>query len=88
MIKLNPAILNEKNEKEKGKVHQISGYEFAFTFLSFIYFSFSFCFPFFLLLTLLGYCAALQGSSWKDVPVVIMSSENVPSRISMYVFFF
>ncbi|KAL2317817.1 hypothetical protein Fmac_031693 [Flemingia macrophylla] len=25
----------------------------------------------------------LQGSSWKDVPVVIMSSENVPSRISM-----
>ncbi|XP_054798849.1 two-component response regulator ORR9-like isoform X3 [Prosopis cineraria] len=25
----------------------------------------------------------LQGSSWKHVPVVIMSSENVPSRISM-----
>ncbi|KAK8552282.1 hypothetical protein V6N13_120693 [Hibiscus sabdariffa] len=24
-----------------------------------------------------------QGSSWKDVPVVVMSSENVPSRISM-----
>ncbi|XP_027331052.1 two-component response regulator ORR9-like isoform X3 [Abrus precatorius] len=24
-----------------------------------------------------------QGSSWKDVPVVIMSSENIPSRISM-----
>ncbi|KAG5148128.1 hypothetical protein JHK82_015009 [Glycine max] len=24
-----------------------------------------------------------EGSSWKDVPVVIMSSENVPSRISM-----
>ncbi|KAG4969905.1 hypothetical protein JHK82_035601 [Glycine max] len=25
----------------------------------------------------------IKGSSWKDVPVVIMSSENVPSRISM-----
>lgn len=25
----------------------------------------------------------VKGSSWKDVPVVIMSSENVPSRISM-----
>ncbi|PPD78932.1 hypothetical protein GOBAR_DD24132 [Gossypium barbadense] len=25
----------------------------------------------------------LKGSSWKDVPVVVMSSENVPSRISM-----
>ncbi|KAI5355271.1 PREDICTED: two-component response regulator [Prunus dulcis] len=25
----------------------------------------------------------LQGSSWKNVPVVVMSSENVPSRISM-----
>ncbi|OIV97948.1 hypothetical protein TanjilG_12705 [Lupinus angustifolius] len=24
-----------------------------------------------------------EGSSWKDVPVVVMSSENVPSRISM-----
>ncbi|OIW16628.1 hypothetical protein TanjilG_01867 [Lupinus angustifolius] len=24
----------------------------------------------------------IKGSSWKDVPVVIMSSENVPSRIS------
>ncbi|KAL5559635.1 hypothetical protein UlMin_035846 [Ulmus minor] len=24
----------------------------------------------------------VKGSSWKDVPVVIMSSENVPSRIS------
>ena len=27
----------------------------------------------------------MQGSSWKDIPVVVMSSENVPSRISMYV---
>lgn len=25
----------------------------------------------------------IKGSSWKDVPVVIMSSENVPSRITM-----
>ncbi|KAK9270242.1 hypothetical protein L1049_025819 [Liquidambar formosana] len=25
----------------------------------------------------------VKGSSWKDVPVVVMSSENVPSRISM-----
>ncbi|XP_028775060.1 two-component response regulator ARR9-like [Neltuma alba] len=25
----------------------------------------------------------LKGSPWKDIPVVIMSSENVPSRISM-----
>ncbi|KAI4307262.1 hypothetical protein L6164_030465 [Bauhinia variegata] len=25
----------------------------------------------------------VKGSSWKDVPVVIMSSENIPSRISM-----
>ncbi|CAI8598301.1 unnamed protein product [Vicia faba] len=25
----------------------------------------------------------VKGSSWKDVPVVIMSSENVPSRITM-----
>ncbi|XP_060668791.1 two-component response regulator ORR4-like [Ziziphus jujuba] len=25
----------------------------------------------------------VKGSSWKDVPVVIMSSENVPSRINM-----
>ncbi|KAF5468592.1 hypothetical protein F2P56_012735 [Juglans regia] len=25
----------------------------------------------------------MQGSSWKDIPVVVMSSENVPSRISM-----
>ncbi|GAV71960.1 Response_reg domain-containing protein [Cephalotus follicularis] len=25
----------------------------------------------------------VKGSSWKDVPVVLMSSENVPSRISM-----
>ncbi|KAJ7965544.1 Two-component response regulator [Quillaja saponaria] len=25
----------------------------------------------------------LKGSSWKDVPVMVMSSENVPSRISM-----
>ncbi|XP_061341927.1 two-component response regulator ORR9-like [Gastrolobium bilobum] len=25
----------------------------------------------------------IKGSCWKDVPVVIMSSENVPSRISM-----
>ncbi|CAJ1971897.1 unnamed protein product [Sphenostylis stenocarpa] len=25
----------------------------------------------------------IKGSSWKDVPVVIMSSENEPSRISM-----
>ncbi|KAK7275628.1 hypothetical protein RIF29_16748 [Crotalaria pallida] len=25
----------------------------------------------------------IKGSSWRDVPVVIMSSENVPSRISM-----
>ncbi|KAK8298387.1 hypothetical protein V6Z11_A05G250900 [Gossypium hirsutum] len=25
----------------------------------------------------------IKGSSWKDVPVVVMSSENVPSRISM-----
>ncbi|KAL8166120.1 hypothetical protein V2J09_007619 [Rumex salicifolius] len=25
----------------------------------------------------------LKGSSWKDVPVVVMSSENVPSRIHM-----
>ncbi|KAI8531351.1 hypothetical protein RHMOL_Rhmol11G0129700 [Rhododendron molle] len=24
-----------------------------------------------------------QGSSWKDIPVVVMSSENVPSRINM-----
>ncbi|KAE9615268.1 putative response regulator and transcription factor RR-A-type family [Lupinus albus] len=24
----------------------------------------------------------IKGSSWKDVPVVIMSSENVPTRIS------
>ncbi|XP_050364739.1 two-component response regulator ARR17-like isoform X2 [Argentina anserina] len=24
-----------------------------------------------------------HGSSWKDIPVVVMSSENVPSRISM-----
>ncbi|XP_028774989.1 two-component response regulator ARR17-like [Neltuma alba] len=24
-----------------------------------------------------------EGSPWKDIPVVIMSSENVPSRISM-----
>ncbi|KAF1893271.1 hypothetical protein Lal_00001724 [Lupinus albus] len=26
---------------------------------------------------------SMHGSSWKDVPVVVMSSENVPSRISM-----
>ncbi|KAK9945822.1 hypothetical protein M0R45_011318 [Rubus argutus] len=25
----------------------------------------------------------VKGSSWKDIPVVVMSSENVPSRISM-----
>uniref|UniRef100_A0A5B6ZJ32 Putative A-type response regulator 3 n=1 Tax=Davidia involucrata TaxID=16924 RepID=A0A5B6ZJ32_DAVIN len=25
----------------------------------------------------------VKGSSWKDVPVVVMSSENVPSRINM-----
>ncbi|KAL9682504.1 hypothetical protein QQ045_014303 [Rhodiola kirilowii] len=25
----------------------------------------------------------VKGSSWKDVPVIIMSSENVPSRINM-----
>ncbi|KAG2666805.1 hypothetical protein I3843_15G079200 [Carya illinoinensis] len=25
----------------------------------------------------------MQGSSWKDIPVVVMSSENVPSRINM-----
>ncbi|XWS25124.1 hypothetical protein CRYUN_Cryun27aG0043500 [Craigia yunnanensis] len=25
----------------------------------------------------------VKGSSWKDVPVVVMSSENVPSRITM-----
>lgn len=25
----------------------------------------------------------LQKSRWKDVPVVVMSSENVPSRINM-----
>ncbi|ONI34712.1 hypothetical protein PRUPE_1G494200 [Prunus persica] len=25
----------------------------------------------------------VKGSSWKNVPVVVMSSENVPSRISM-----
>ncbi|GMH21611.1 hypothetical protein Nepgr_023453 [Nepenthes gracilis] len=25
----------------------------------------------------------VKGSSWKDVPVIIMSSENVPSRIDM-----
>ncbi|KAJ8762811.1 hypothetical protein K2173_022940 [Erythroxylum novogranatense] len=25
----------------------------------------------------------VKGSSWKDVPVVVMSSENIPSRISM-----
>ncbi|XP_021896533.1 two-component response regulator ORR4-like isoform X3 [Carica papaya] len=25
----------------------------------------------------------VKGSFWKDVPVVVMSSENVPSRISM-----
>ncbi|KAK7385170.1 hypothetical protein VNO78_30882 [Psophocarpus tetragonolobus] len=25
----------------------------------------------------------IKGSSWKDVPVVIMSSENIPSRITM-----
>ncbi|TYI82888.1 hypothetical protein E1A91_D05G252800v1 [Gossypium mustelinum] len=25
----------------------------------------------------------IKGSSWKDVPVVVMSSENVPSRISI-----
>ncbi|KAL4332652.1 hypothetical protein GQ457_07G022920 [Hibiscus cannabinus] len=25
----------------------------------------------------------VKGSYWKDVPVVVMSSENVPSRISM-----
>ncbi|PPR91840.1 hypothetical protein GOBAR_AA28844 [Gossypium barbadense] len=25
----------------------------------------------------------VKGSSWKDVPVVVMSSENVPSRISI-----
>ncbi|CAK8567376.1 unnamed protein product [Lathyrus sativus] len=25
----------------------------------------------------------VKGSSWKDVPVVIMSSENIPSRITM-----
>ncbi|XP_057809628.1 two-component response regulator ARR17-like [Salvia miltiorrhiza] len=25
----------------------------------------------------------IKGSSWKDVPVVVMSSENVPSRINM-----
>ncbi|KAH7521587.1 hypothetical protein FEM48_Zijuj07G0049100 [Ziziphus jujuba var. spinosa] len=25
----------------------------------------------------------VKGSSWKDVPVVIMSSENVPSRINI-----
>lgn len=25
----------------------------------------------------------MQESSWKDIPVVVMSSENVPTRISM-----
>ncbi|CAL5333241.1 unnamed protein product [Camellia sinensis] len=25
----------------------------------------------------------VKGSSWKDIPVVVMSSENVPSRINM-----
>ncbi|CAA2981241.1 two-component response regulator ORR9-like [Olea europaea subsp. europaea] len=25
----------------------------------------------------------VKGSSWKDVPVVVMSSENIPSRINM-----
>ncbi|GLT49836.1 hypothetical protein SLA2020_233660 [Shorea laevis] len=25
----------------------------------------------------------VKGSSWKDVPVVVMSSENVPSRVTM-----